>query len=136
MTAEPSNLVTDFLKSHRLGVLATGRRDGSPQQAIIAFNFSGTDIAISTGADSAKAKNTRRLARVSLAVVDGPRAVVVYGQARVLRGEEAAAYDERLDRSRLAQPGDAAPARPQRQQQGERVVLLVTPERYLANRLE
>ena len=132
---QQSDLAIDFLKSHRLGVLATGRRDGSPQQALIAYNFDGKEVAINTGEQSAKAKNLAKRPRASLSVTDGPKVVVVYGQARIARGAEAESYRERLQAPR---PAADAPARtaPQRQQIGERVVIILTPEKILANRLE
>jgi pyridoxine/pyridoxamine 5'-phosphate oxidase len=90
--AELLALAEAFLKERRLGVLATGRRDGSPQQTIVAYSFDGKDIVVSTGSDTAKVKNIRKQPRVSLAVTDGPRCVVVYGRARLLQGAEAEAY--------------------------------------------
>ena len=39
----------EFLKAHSLGVLATGKRDGSPQQSILAYRFDGSEITINTG---------------------------------------------------------------------------------------
>jgi PPOX class probable F420-dependent enzyme len=128
--------VIDYLKTHRLGVLATGRRDGSPQQALIAYQFDGADFVISTRAPSAKAKNIRRRPRVSLTVTDGPRVVVVYGQAKVVR-EPGQVLQYNL--TRLASRRQAAPvdqdALAQRLRQEERVVVVVTPERYLPSRL-
>jgi PPOX class probable F420-dependent enzyme len=135
MTGEPTDLIVDFLKSHRLGVLATGRRDGSPQQALVAFNFDGRDIALNTSDQSAKAKNARRRPRVSLTVVDGRQAVVVYGTARIVRGEEAQPYRERLTPPR---PAGETPA-PQRQRSadaGEQIIIVLTPERYFGSRLQ
>ncbi len=74
-----------FLSEHRLGALATGRRDGSPQQTLIAYHYDGADIVIQTGGTSAKARNIARLSSVSMLVEDGGRNLVVYGAAEVLR---------------------------------------------------
>jgi general stress protein 26 len=90
--AELQAMAGEFLKNHRLGVFATGKRDGSPQQSILAYRFDGADVVISTGSDTAKVKNARKRPRVSLAVTDGPTCVVVYGNARLLQGAEAEAY--------------------------------------------
>jgi PPOX class probable F420-dependent enzyme len=129
--------VIDFLKSHRLGVLATGRRDGSPQQALIAYHFDGTDFAISTRSPSAKAKNIRRRQRVSLAVSDGPRVVVVYGRARLVsEAGEVLRYNlTRLRSPRQTEPVDET-ALARRLAAEERVVVVVTPEKYLPSSFE
>jgi PPOX class probable F420-dependent enzyme len=96
MTTEPRKtypelkaLAQTFLTEHRLGILATGRRDGSPQLTIVGYRFDGEQVMINTGTATAKVKNIRRRPRVSLAVTDGPRCVVVYGEARLLQGAEA-----------------------------------------------
>jgi len=134
MTTEVRDLANEFLKSHRLGLLATGRKDGSPQQALIAYQYDGKEFAIRTSEASAKAKNIRKRNRVSLSVTDGPKVVVVYGTARVAAGQEAAPYLERF--AQQQRPAGAGPARPQRQQSGEPVVIVVTPEKYMDARLE
>jgi len=75
-----------YLREHRLAALATGRRDGSPQQTWIAYAYDGVDIVIQTGGASVKARNIGRLSPVSMLVPDGGRNLVVYGSAEVLRG--------------------------------------------------
>jgi len=82
-------LADEFLKERRLGIFATGRRDGSPQLTILAYRFDGKEVVINTGSETAKVKNIRKRPRVSLAVSDGPRCVVVYGEARLLQGAAA-----------------------------------------------
>ena len=74
----------DFLREHRFAALATGRRDGSPQQSLIAYEFDGTDIVLQTGLGSAKARNVARCADVSLLVQDGGHYLAVYGRAEIL----------------------------------------------------
>ncbi|MBT5774536.1 MAG: hypothetical protein HOH95_09175, partial [Dehalococcoidia bacterium] len=85
-------MAEQFLKDHQLGVLATGRKSGMPQQSIVSYQFDGADVVVSTGSDTAKVKNIRRRPLVSIAVTDGPTCVVVSGEARLLDGEEAEAY--------------------------------------------
>jgi general stress protein 26 len=85
-------MAEQYLKDHRLGVLATERSSGMPQQSIVGYQFGGSDIVVSTGSDAAKVKNIRRRPGVSMAVTDGPTCVVVSGQARLLDGAEAEAY--------------------------------------------
>jgi PPOX class probable F420-dependent enzyme len=74
----------EFLKARRLGSLATGRRDGSPQQSLIAYEFDSTDIVLQTGGGSAKARNVGRVPAVSLLVQDGGRYLVVQGTAEIV----------------------------------------------------
>ena len=99
MTSEPRKtypelkvMAEQFLKDHRLGVLATARKSGMPQQSIVGYQFDGADVVISTGDNTAKVKNIRRRPLVSMAVTDGPTCVVVSGEARLLQGAEAKAY--------------------------------------------
>jgi PPOX class probable F420-dependent enzyme len=89
--AEQKVKADEFLKNHRSGILATGKRDGSPQQSILGYRFDGAEVVINTGDETAKVKNIRKNPRVSLAVVEGPTYVVVYGEARLLQGAEAEA---------------------------------------------
>jgi len=126
----------EFLKGHRLGVFATGKRDGSPQQALISYNYDGTDIVIPTGWESAKIKNLRRQPNASLSITDGPKVVVVYGPTTIIRGDEADSI--RAARLQPPRPAGDAPARPatERARAGERVVVRLTPDRVIANRLE
>jgi nitroimidazol reductase NimA-like FMN-containing flavoprotein (pyridoxamine 5'-phosphate oxidase superfamily) len=49
-----------YLRDHRLAVLATGRRDGSPQLSTVLYHYDGDDIAISVTSDRAKWKNAVR----------------------------------------------------------------------------
>jgi PPOX class probable F420-dependent enzyme len=85
-------MATEFLRNHRLGIVATGKRDGSPQMSIVSYVVKGSDIVVSTGSATARYKNARRNSRVSLAVYDGPTCVVVNGEARLLQGADAEAY--------------------------------------------
>lgn len=85
-------MAEQFLKDHGLGVLATSRKSGMPQQTIVAYQFDGDDLVVSTGSDAAKVKNIRRRPLVSMAVTDGPTCVVVSGEARLLQGAEAESY--------------------------------------------
>ncbi len=75
-----------YLRDHRLGALATGRKDGSPQLTWISYQYDGADIVLQTGGGSAKAHNIRRGGSVSLLIPDGGRNLVVYGLATVLEG--------------------------------------------------
>jgi len=81
-----------YLRERQVGVLATSRMDGSPQQSMITYLFDGEHIVISTVKTSAKYHNVRRQPRVSLLVPDGKQQVIVYGTAEVLGGRERDRY--------------------------------------------
>jgi PPOX class probable F420-dependent enzyme len=115
-------LADEFLKERRIGIFATGRRDGSPQLTLLGYRFNGQEIVINTGSDTAKVKNIRKRPRVSLAVSDGPRCVVVYGEARLLTGTEAETY--------VGGPVDSA------RQRGEPTLIVFAPDSYRWARLE
>ncbi len=77
-----------FLREHRLGVLGTGRRDGSPALATVLYDFDGRDVVASMLAASAKWRNAQRQPRVALAVLEGRAQLVVYGASRAeVRGD-------------------------------------------------
>ena len=122
-TYEELKAIADqFLTDHRLGIFATGRRDGTPQQSILSYTYDGNDIVISTGSETAKVKNISKRAGVTLAVSDGPACVVDYGQARMLQGAEAEAY--------LGKSPDSG------RQAGTPTLIVLTPETYRWARLE
>jgi len=74
-----------FLREHMWAVLATGRRDGSPQQSMIGYVVDDDGrIVISAKAYTAKWHNARRQPSVSLTVPDGRAALVVYGTAEAI----------------------------------------------------
>ena len=71
-----------FLADHRWAVLATGRGDGSPQQAMVGYTLDDQGrILVSTPTTTAKWKNAARRPTVSLTVPDGRVHLVVYGTA-------------------------------------------------------
>lgn len=71
-----------YLLEHTWGVLATGRNDGSPQQAMVGYSLdSDGRIVISTRVTSAKWLNVVRQPRVSVSVPDGRVNLVVFGTA-------------------------------------------------------
>ena len=74
-----------FLSAHRWAVLATGRLDGSPQQAMVGYALDDEGrVLVLTRSFTAKWRNAQRQPRVSLTVPDGRRHVVVYGTAEAI----------------------------------------------------
>lgn len=72
---------SEYFSDHRMAVLATSRRDGSPQLSTVYYHFDGCDVVISTTRERAKWANIRRHPGVALLVPEGRRQLVVYGRA-------------------------------------------------------
>jgi nitroimidazol reductase NimA-like FMN-containing flavoprotein (pyridoxamine 5'-phosphate oxidase superfamily) len=138
VTTEPSSEAVDYLKEHRLCVFATGRKDGSPQQSLIGYQFDGAQFLLGGQATSAKITNLKRQTRCSLAVIDGRRVVLVYGQAELV--EDAAAMEKLQQRFGPRTPpsrpqGAPAGATPPPRPTGPRVNILFTPHKYITERM-
>jgi PPOX class probable F420-dependent enzyme len=71
--------VRKFLEQRLFGVLATTKRDGSPQQSVIWYVLDGDEILMNTRAGRAKDANMRRAGRASLCVADDYSYVTVEG---------------------------------------------------------
>ncbi len=96
---------------------------------MISYNFDGDDIVIKAAYNSAKTRALLRRPRASLCVMDGPKVVVVRGEARIASRDEAQAITER----RLPPSGRAASSR---QVFGERIVIVLTPTKVVTNQVE
>lgn len=74
-----------FLAEHVWAVLATTRRDGSPQQSMVGYAVDGEGrLLISTKAYTAKWHNVRRRPSVSLTVPDGRVHLVLDGTVELI----------------------------------------------------
>jgi len=139
----------EFLKNHAQCVLATGRKDGSPQVSTVNYSFDGEQILISVTSDRAKWHNALRQPKVALLINEGTRQLVVYGTAegikpdhpdriklwRKHRAIQAAMPPEVYDgRSRTPAPDDDAEYARQLDSL-KRVLLRVRPETVLTNAL-
>jgi PPOX class probable F420-dependent enzyme len=93
--------ISEYLRNHRLGVLATVNKNGSPQQVLIAYRFDGEEIAISTPGDSLKITNTRRRPQISLAITDGPAQLIASGTVELI-SDPAEVLRQHLERPLLA----------------------------------
>ena len=123
----------EFLSDHRWAVLATGRRDGSPQQAMVGYALDGEGrILISTQTFTAKWANALREPMVSLAVPDGRVHVVIYGTAEGIDGDP-----ERAELSAVVLPVVMGSSRPEPSamvdwlDEHQRGVLRITPQKVL-----
>ncbi len=74
----------EYLGNHQWAVLATGRKDGSPQISQIAYHWNGKDFAVSIKSYTAKWKNALRQPRVAMLIHDDRRQLVVYGTAECI----------------------------------------------------
>ena len=74
----------EFLRSHALCVLATGRKDGSPQVSTVIYAYDGEYVTISVTSDRSKWRNVLRQPKVGLVVNEGRRQLVLYGTAETI----------------------------------------------------
>jgi len=122
-----------FLRERQLGILGTGRKDGSPQLSMITYLFNGEHVLISITKDRAKYPNIRRNPRVSMLVPEGRQQVIVYGTAEILEGRER----DRAIMAIRAHQGDPLPEDydldqfSARLDELKRIVLRITPERVI-----
>lgn len=123
-----------YLNEHRLGVLGTGRKDGSPQLSLIMYEFDGDDIMISVTSDRAKWKNAVRQPRVSVLVQDGRKQLIVYGRAEAIADRAGIVAGHRRLRAAMDRPVEADDETFADELQGQkRVILRITPERAFSN---
>ncbi|MBA00985.1 MAG: hypothetical protein CL752_01005 [Chloroflexi bacterium] len=113
---ELRKLAEQFLLQHKLGILATGRKNGTAQQSLVYYNYNGTDISITASESTAKIKNIRKNSGISFAVSEGETCVVVYGEAKLLQGKSAENY--------LGRPLS------QGLQPGERTLIILSPKTW------
>lgn len=122
-----------FLRSHTWAVLATGRRDGSPQQSMVGYLVDAEGrLIISAKSYTAKWRNAGRQPKVSLTVPDGRAHLVVYGTAEridadPLRAELTADVFAALGGGERPDPASIIPLLDEQQ----RTVLRIVPERIL-----
>ena len=122
-----------FLEDHVWAVLATGRGDGSPQQAMVGYTLDSEGrILISTPQTAAKWKNAERRPRVSLTVPDGRVHLVIYGVAEGIVSDP-----ERAELSADVLAVVRGPDRPEPSEiagwleEEQRGVLRITPEKVM-----
>lgn len=77
----------EFLRTQRIAVLATGRRDGSPQVSHIVYDYDGVDIVASIKSYTAKWHNAVRQPKVALLVHEGRKQLVIYGSAEAISAD-------------------------------------------------
>ena len=77
-----------FLDAHLWAVLATGRKDGSPQQSMVGYAVDDDGrLVLSVKSYTAKWHNALRQPNVSLTVPDGREHLVIYGEAEPIAAD-------------------------------------------------
>jgi PPOX class probable F420-dependent enzyme len=126
-TPEQEKLISD----RNLAILATVRKDGTPQLTPINYAYENGEILISITKTRAKYKNLRRSPKLSFCVIDpsGRPYVTVYGRARIEEEdivERTAAIYRRITGDQPLPENFADALREQ-----QRVVIILTPERFV-----
>lgn len=123
-----------YLKDHNLGVLGTGRRDGSPQLSTVYYHYDGTDVAMSVTTDRAKWKNAVRQPNVSLAVLDGRKQLILYGAAEAIDDLDGIVVGHRRIRAAMGREVESSDEEFGAELQGlNRVILRITPDKAFMN---
>ncbi len=125
----------EFLQSHQLAALATGRKDGSPQLSHIVYDWDGECIVISVKSFTAKWHNALRQPRVSLLVHEGRKQLVIYGRAEgISRDPERIELTARVLRKLSGNPEiEVNEAFVSGMNAQKRTILKVTPEQAFMN---
>jgi PPOX class probable F420-dependent enzyme len=117
-----------------MGVLSTGRSDGSPQISTINYDYDGTDIVISVTSDRAKWVNTQRQPKVALLVLDGRKQLILYGTTEGLDSDpDRVEMTKRLRASMGREPEDDDAALSAQLDEAKRVILRITVDKVLMN---
>ena len=123
-----------FLRDHNQAVLATGRRDGSPQISTMAYLFDGEHVYMSVTTERAKWHNVARQPKVAMVVNEGRQQVVLYGTV-----ERIAADPERVRATRQLREvwgmdsDESDEALAAQLDADKRVILKITPDRVFSN---
>src|SRR3954451_25287977 len=121
------------LQGHKWAVLATSRRNGSPQQTMVGYTLDDSGrLLISTQTSTAKYRNTVHQSKVSLTVPDVRVNVTIYGSAEIIDTDP-----ERAELSADVLAVVRGSERPEPSSiigwldEQNRVVLRITPEKVL-----
>jgi PPOX class probable F420-dependent enzyme len=123
-----------FLRGRHIAVLVTIAEDGTPVPSPIWYLYRDGAFLFRTAGDAVRTRNIQRDQRVTVCVQDERppyRAVIIYGRADVLPGNETLARD--MPRHYLGAVGAIGyqqAARSQIEAGAEEITLRVTPERY------
>jgi len=124
-----------FLESRMWAVLATGRRDGSPQVSTVGYVLDDEGrLLVSVKSFTAKWKNALRQPKVALVVNDDRKQCVVYGTAEGIEADpERAALTARVFERLSGNPPPEGDALQKILDEQQRTVLRVTPDKITLN---
>ena len=125
-----------FLENQINLVLATTRRDGSPQISAVWYLWKNGEFIISTNIGTAKWKNLKRDPRCSLCIDDPQnlRLVVAYGRAVL---EESNVWDATWELvSKYRDPRDIQSHMDKAFAGDQRVLIRVRPEKFITRKLQ
>jgi PPOX class probable F420-dependent enzyme len=129
MTAEQA----EYLRSHRLAVLATGRSDGSPQVSTIMYAFDGETIVISAKSYTAKWKNALRQPNVALLVNDGRQQLVIYGTAEGIAEDPERMTEHKRLLAAMGREAGSDDELSTRLDSENRTIIRITPTKVMSN---
>ena len=126
-TAEQERLIQE----QNLAIIATLRKDGTPQLTPINYAYRDGQVLISTTRERAKYRNLRRDARLSLCIIhpSGRPYVTVTGRARI---EEEDIADRTAEIFRRIYDRPLPDGFAERLREQQRVLVVVTPERFVS----
>ncbi|HSJ29122.1 MAG TPA: PPOX class F420-dependent oxidoreductase [Acidimicrobiia bacterium] len=130
-------VVDAFLDQRPTATLGTVGRDGSPQASVVWYLWTGDEFVISTIHTTAKWHNLRRDPRCSICVEDpdSGRMVVAYGSARLMERDVRSLTRRLVDRY-YEDPADTDAHMERIFRTGDRVLIVVRPDRVITRRLE
>ncbi len=123
-----------FLREHHLAVLATGRRDGSPQISSMGYVYDGSHVLMSVTTERAKWHNVARQPKVAMVVNEGQRQLVLYGTAeRIAEDPERVTLTRALRSAFGMEADDDHAAFAAQLDADKRVILRITPDKVTMN---
>jgi len=124
----------EYLGKSGLCVLATGRRDGSPQVSTLNYTIQDDKLVLSVKHDRAKWKNAKRQPKVALVHNKGRRQLIVYGTAECIDEDPTRVRLARRHREILERPApDDDAALIAELDADKRVMMSITPDRIFMN---
>jgi PPOX class probable F420-dependent enzyme len=128
-----SDKLQTFLEGKRNAVMATIKKDGSPQLTPVWYRWDGEQFWVSTTKDRAKYKNLLRDARVSLCIDDVETSTTVIASGKARLTEENLWADTQEIVARYRGPDQAAPYVKRMQENKEtRVLVVLKPAKIIS----
>ena len=125
--------ITTFLNGKHNAILATIKKDGSPQLTPVWYRWDGERFWVSITTERAKYKNIQREARISLCIDDAATSttVIATGKARLTKDNLWADTQKIVERYRGAEQG-VAYVKSMQEKKEPRVLLVLKPEHVIS----